>query len=130
MCFDLVRQNTVAIRTLDDRIVGTGFIVSEEGHLLTCAHVIGDAGGSERVQVNGTFVNQICLGDRDRDDFAVLQVENTPWRRMPLSLAFERGGQFQSIGYGPLGFPEGATTDGRIIDKNPRNCSGGGTINR
>ncbi len=39
MSWDLVKACTRAISTPEGEIRGTGFIISPEGHLLTCAHV-------------------------------------------------------------------------------------------
>ena len=51
MSWDLVKACTVPISNIDGDIKGTGFLISPEGYLLTCAHVIEETGGWERVQV-------------------------------------------------------------------------------
>jgi S1-C subfamily serine protease len=77
MSWELVKTCTVAIASSEDgRILGTGFFISPEGHLLTCAHVVEDAGGWEQVRVNGQPVSLVYLGDRTQDDFAILQVSD------------------------------------------------------
>src|SRR5690348_5846310 len=44
-----VRDFTVQIQDAgDNRIVGTGFVVSMQGHIVTCAHVVRDAGVEPR----------------------------------------------------------------------------------
>ncbi|MEH2076973.1 MAG: trypsin-like peptidase domain-containing protein [Nostoc sp.] len=64
MSWDLVRACTIAIATPEGNIQGTGFFISTQGHLLTCAHVIESAGGWEEVRVNGQRVELVYLGDR------------------------------------------------------------------
>ncbi|MDZ8090567.1 MAG: AAA-like domain-containing protein [Nostoc sp. DedQUE05] len=118
MSWDLVRACTVAIATPEGNIQGTGFFISTQGHLLTCAHVVESAGGWEEVRVNGKAVELVYLGNSTRDDFAILQLSGYPGNAVPLSLIFEPGNQFLSIGYGRLDFPEGGTIEGNITDAN------------
>jgi len=125
MSWELVKTCTVAIASSEDgRIFGTGFFISPEGHLLTCAHVVEDAGGWEQVRVNGQPVNLVCLGDRTQDDFAILQVSDYQGQCVSLSLTFEPMNRFLSIGYGRPDFPEGASIDGTITDLNPQSNFG------
>ncbi|MBR8837570.1 MAG: trypsin-like peptidase domain-containing protein [Stigonema ocellatum SAG 48.90 = DSM 106950] len=74
MSWDLVKACTVAIATPEGEIRGTGFFISPQGHLLTCAHVIEDTGGWKQVRVDGQGVDLVYLGDRTCDDFAILQL--------------------------------------------------------
>jgi serine/threonine-protein kinase len=121
MSWELVKTCTVAIASSDDgRIWGTGFFISPDGHLLTCAHVVEDAGGWEQVRVNGQPVSLVYLGDRTQDDFAILQVSDYQGQAVPLSLTFAPMNRFLSIGYGRPDFPEGASIDGTITDLNPQ----------
>jgi serine/threonine-protein kinase len=121
MSWELVKTCTVAIASSDDgRIWGTGFFISPDGHLLTCAHVVEDAGGWEQVRVNGQPVQLVYLGDRTQDDFAILQVSDYQGQAVSLSLTFEPMNRFLSIGYGRPDFPEGASIDGTITDLNPQ----------
>src|SRR5919199_1243081 len=121
MSWELVKRCTVAIASSEDgRIWGTGFFISPEGHLLTCAHVVEDAGGWEQVRVNGQPVSLVYLGDRTQDDFAILQVSDYQGQAVSLSLTFEPMNRFLSIGYGRPDFPEGASIDGTITDLNPQ----------
>ncbi|WP_375510120.1 AAA-like domain-containing protein [uncultured Nostoc sp.] len=66
MNWELVKACTVAIATPEGYIQGTGFFISPNGHLLTCAHVVESAGSWEKVRVNGQGVELIYLGDRTR----------------------------------------------------------------
>jgi hypothetical protein len=121
MSWELVKTCTIAIASSDDgRIWGTGFFISPDGHLLTCAHVVEDAGGWEQVRVNGQPVRLVYLGDRTQDDFAILQVSDYQGQAVSLSLTFEPMNRFLSIGYGRPDFPEGASIDGAITDINPQ----------
>ena len=121
MSWELVKTCTVAIASSqDDRICGTGFFISPEGHLLTCAHVVEDAGGWLEVRVNGQPVRLVYLGDRTQDDFAILQVADYQGQAVPLSLTFAPMNRFLSIGYGRPDFPQGASIDGTITDLNPQ----------
>ena len=76
MSWDLVKACTMAIATPSCEIRGTGFFISPEGHLLTCAHVVEDSGGPSKVRVNGQAVDLVYLGDRTDDDFAILQLSS------------------------------------------------------
>jgi serine/threonine-protein kinase len=125
MSWELVKTCTVAISSSEDgRIWGTGFFISPEGHLLTCAHVVEDAGGWEQVRVNGQPVSLVYLGDRTQDDFAILQVSDYQGQCVSLSLTFEPMNRFLSIGYGRPDFPEGASIDGTITDLNSQSNFG------
>jgi hypothetical protein len=92
--------------------------VSREGHLLTCAHVVKDAGGWEGVRVNGEAVELVYLGDAALDDFAVLKVPNNQDISVPLSLSFAPRDDFLSIGFGRSDFPDGGSIEGSITDEN------------
>jgi hypothetical protein len=118
MNWELVKACTVAIATPEGYIQGTGFFISPKGHLLTCAHVVESAGGWEEVRVNGEEVELIYLGDRTRDDFAILQLSDYQGQGVPLLLTFAPGNPFRSIGYGRSDFPEGGTIEGNITDAN------------
>lgn len=120
MSWDLVKACTVAIATPEGSIWGTGFFVSPEGQLLTCAHVVEDAGGAEKVRVNGQAVELVYLGDRTCDDFAILKLSGYQGSSVSLSLNFQPMDRFLSIGYGRPDFPQGASIDGTITDINPQ----------
>ncbi|MBP5975657.1 AAA-like domain-containing protein [Brasilonema sp. CT11] len=118
MRWDLIKTCTVAISTPEGEIRGTGFFISSEGYLLTCAHVVEDVGGWDQVRVNGEAVELIYLGDRTSDDFAVLRLSSYQGASIPLSLDFQPMDRFLSIGYGRPDFPQGASIDGTITDIN------------
>jgi class 3 adenylate cyclase len=120
MTWDLVKSCTVAIATPEGDIRGTGFFISPEGHLLTCAHVVEATGGWEQVRVKGQPVRLVYLGDPMRDDFAVFQIPGYQGEAVPLSLLFAPMDRFLSIGYGRPDFPHGASIDGTITDVNPQ----------
>ncbi|MEH2094757.1 AAA-like domain-containing protein [Nostoc sp.] len=120
MNWELVKACTVAIATPEGCIQGTGFFISPNGHLLTCAHVVESAGGWEEVRVNGQGVELVYLGDRTRDDFAILQLPDYQGASVPLGFNFQPMDRFLSIGYGRTDFPQGASIDGTITDVNPQ----------
>ncbi|BAY28833.1 NACHT domain family protein [Nostoc carneum NIES-2107] len=120
MSWDLVKACTVAIETPNSEIRGTGFFISSQGHLLTCAHVVEEVGGWDNVRVNGQKVDLVYLGDRTCDDFAILQLSGYQGDSVPLAADFQPMDRFLSIGYGRLDFPQGASIDGTITDVNPQ----------
>lgn len=68
---------------------GSGFVISDEGHVVTNAHVVEDTirDGIEVNFVDGTIVRgRIVAMDRD-SDLAVLQVDLPPEQLRPLTLA-------------------------------------------
>jgi hypothetical protein len=70
------------------RDFGTGFVIHKEAravYLLTCAHVVRDVGGSEKVIAGGTPATVIASGEKQGFDLAVLQVEGL-WDKPQLSL--------------------------------------------
>ena len=118
MSWDLVKECTVAITSADGNVWGTGFFISSEGHLLTCAHVVEDAGGYEIIRINGQAVNLVYLGNSRQDDFAVLQLSDYRGSCVPLSADFQPMNRFLSIGFGRPDFPVGGSIDGTITDIN------------
>lgn len=61
MSWDLVKACTVAISTADGDVKGTGFFISPEGYLLTCAHVVEETGGWEQIRVNGQKIELVVI---------------------------------------------------------------------
>lgn len=120
MSWDLVKECTVAITSADGNVWGTGFFISSEGHLLTCAHVVEDAGGYEKICINGQAVSLVYLGNSSQDDFAVLQLFGYGGNCVPLSVDFQSMNRFLSIGFGRADFPAGGSIDGTITDVNPQ----------
>ena len=118
MSWDLVKACTVPISNTDGDIKGTGFFISPEGYLLTCAHVVEEAGGWEQVRINGQKIELVYQGSSNCDDFAVLKLSAYQGATAPLSLEFQPMDRFLSIGYGRPDFPQGASIDGTITDIN------------
>jgi class 3 adenylate cyclase len=119
MSWDLVKACTVAIATPEGDPHGSGFFISPEGHLLTCARVVAAIGGWENVRIEGRPVNLVYLGDPTGDDFAVFHVPDYQGQAVPLSLLFAPSDRFLSIGYGRLDVPQRGSIDGTIADVHP-----------
>jgi 5'-deoxynucleotidase YfbR-like HD superfamily hydrolase len=116
--WDKVKSCTVPIKT-QAGIIGTGFFITKDGYLLTCAHVIDEAGGYEKIKVQEKPVELIYGGCSCQDDIAVLRVPEYQGDAVPLSLDFHRMGEFLSIGYSRSDFLHGASIKGHITDVNP-----------
>ncbi len=100
----------VLITSCDDSInrFGTGFIVRQvrgTTYLLTCAHVIKDVGGSEKVQADGNPATVIASGEKIGLDLSVLKVNNGLSSRPVISLkaSGETGLAFETSGYQDFG---------------------------
>ncbi|HEY9799693.1 MAG TPA: trypsin-like peptidase domain-containing protein [Leptolyngbyaceae cyanobacterium] len=130
-----LRNFTVQIRNADNVIVGSGFVVSSTGEIVTCCHVVRDAGGqvAEGVEVNVYFPKarkqeqkahtatvKACFLEHD-DDVVVLQLDTT---RLPdgiepaiLGIAESSAGhKFKSFGYRRLQNYQGLPAEGKIVD--------------
>jgi len=97
--FEAVQKSTVRIKDAEGRTWGTGFFISHEGDLLTCAHVVRDAGGWKNVRVLDQPVACLYEGDPDRDDFSLLQVEDITVDAVELGTDFDPGDEFLSFGF-------------------------------
>ena len=107
---------------------GSGVIVSEEGLVLTAAHVIGQTGKSMMVRLpNGKRASAITLGGSEISDAAMLQItEDGPWPYIPIA---EKGkSQIGDWCFG-LGHPGGfdkkrgiVVRIGKIISKKMKPC--------
>lgn len=97
--FEAVQKSTVRIKDKDGKTCGTGFFVSREGHLLTCAHVVRDAGGWKNVRVMDQPVTCLYEGDPERDDFSLLQVEDAVVAAAEFGKDFDPGDEFLSFGF-------------------------------
>ncbi len=97
--FEAVQKSTVRIKDTQGRTWGTGFFISREGHLLTCAHVVQDAGGWKNVRVLDQPVTCLYEGNPDRDDFSLLQVEDVVVIPAELETDFDPGDEFISFGF-------------------------------
>ena len=73
--FKKVENATVKICNAEGKTIGTGFYVSSDGHFVTCAHVVLDAGGLESIRVDGReAIWKRYIGDPSQDDIALLQI--------------------------------------------------------
>lgn len=106
---------------------GSGFVVSEGGHVITNAHVVSDANGRvhydvpvtllflDNVKVDGVILD---TGIRDNLDLACLQVIGNPLK-VPLDLgnsdSIRKGEEVIAVGYPALGQPQGTSTVTRGI---------------
>jgi len=97
--FEAVQQSVVRVKDADGQTWGTGFFISREGHLLTCAHVIKDAGGWKNVRILDQPVNCLYEGDPERDDFCLLQIEDLQVTPVALGKDFDPGDEFLSFGF-------------------------------
>ncbi|MEG4023034.1 tetratricopeptide repeat-containing serine protease family protein [Microcoleus sp. S13C4] len=97
--FEAVQKSTVRIKDKDGKTYGTGFFVSREAHLLTCAHVVRDAGGWKNVRVMDQPVTCLYEGDPERDDFSLLQVEDAVVVAAEFGKDFDPGDEFLSFGF-------------------------------
>jgi serine protease Do len=90
---------------------GSGFIISEEGYILTNYHVVNGGGRITVEQAGGQRYDAEIVGYDTRDDIALLKVE--PEERLPVALlgdseAMELGDWVMAMG-NPLGFEYSAT---------------------
>ncbi len=129
-----------AVRILDPvgEIVGTGVAVTLDGHVVTCRHVIEDAGiddpgdpgdatvtiefpGKRGREAERTEARVIATSAEHDDDIALLQStsETCPLEPDEIAVigAYEREDDqtFKSYGYRRLGERPGARADGRIL---------------
>jgi S1-C subfamily serine protease len=87
-----------------DRDFGTGFVINQDEqttYVLTCAHVVIEVGGSDKVRVGGHPATVEALGDRYGCDLAVLAIKERLTKLPPLKLSVvgEKGRQFSGIGF-------------------------------
>jgi len=85
--------------TAAPRFTGTGFFVSDDGYLLTCYHVIQDAGRIAVRTKSGTFAAKLVKSDK-ANDIALLKVGGTfPTLPLGLSRAVKLGQSVFTIGF-------------------------------
>lgn len=132
----VVTQNPreFSVQILDDKeaVVGTGIIISKQGHILTCEHVISAAGIDvqcrnnyfEDATVEIYLPNPIVSTQRNykakveaclfgsKDDIVLLRIVDDlqPWSEKQIAVLgtakFSGGNKFRSYGFGRLGgFP-------------------------
>ena len=97
--FEAVQKSVDRVKDINGQTWGTGFFLSREGHLLTCAHVVQDAGGWKNVRIRDKPVTCLYEGDPERDDFCLLQVEDIDVTRVELGKDFDPGDEFLSPGF-------------------------------
>lgn len=107
---DLLLGATCAVRTPDDCVVGTAWLLDNKGHLLTAGHLLGTETPTEEVMV--TFLDDSTRYRARRIawqynfnsgvDFAVLELLGPiPARApLPISLARHASGTLKLFGYG------------------------------
>jgi S1-C subfamily serine protease len=82
---------------------GTGFVISSRDgtvHLLTCAHVIRDVGGSEKVAVEGKTALVLATGEEEGLDLAVLRIEGLGGKvELKLGEGIEPKSEFLTAGF-------------------------------
>jgi tetratricopeptide (TPR) repeat protein len=97
--FEAVQKSVARVKGTNGQTWGTGFFISREGHLLTCAHVVQDAGGWKNVRILDQPVNCLYEGDPERDDFCLLQVEDIQVTPVELGKDFDPADEFLSFGF-------------------------------
>jgi putative serine protease PepD len=93
---------------------GTGFVVDQQGHIVTAAHVVNNASSVTVTFADGTTRSAKVLGQDNATDVAVLQVDNTSGLTLhPLRLASSAslgvGDQVAAIG-DPFGYARSLST--------------------
>ena len=81
-----LRRGTVRLLTPDGGLAGTGFVVSCDGQLITCHHVVGDERVFAIVDSEGCrWTGTRCSTDAalHQSDFAILQLAAEPGRDFP-----------------------------------------------
>ena len=103
-------QDSVALITSQDGKInrfGTGFIIRQvrgTTYLLTCAHVVEDVGGENKVKVDGADASVVASGKEIGLDLAMLKVDGLLQRSaFNWRLGSEMGNTFKTIGFQSFG---------------------------
>lgn len=100
---------------------GTGFIIDDQGHILTNNHVVADADRLEVTLVDGTTIPAQLVGRDSRFDLAVIRAGIPSGQLKPASLGdsdqLQVGEQVVAIG-NPYGL-EGTVTTGIVSSRRP-----------
>ena len=112
-----VDDAVVTIRAGADK-VGSGFIVSSNGHILTNSHVLGDAKTVKVRLADGSELGGQVLAKSGKTDIAVVKVErkNLPTVQFGSSKSLRKGEEVAALG-APLGLDRSVT---RGVVSNPR----------
>ena len=132
-----LRDFTVQIRDVNDKVVGTGIAVSTDGKIVTCAQVV-EAAGIDPRNANGAEVGvyfpQARGGEEKNrraivskhfpdydDDVVLLQLTGGSSPLAPEQIAvlgmaeFSEGNPFRTYGYSPIGNYPATRGDGIIL---------------
>lgn len=102
-------QASVVLVTSSDRDeshFGTGFVIDKDErttYLLTCAHVVRDVGGLDKIGIYGIQARVIASSPEDGADLAVLRIEKpldvSPLPLLPLYSVAEQDRPFSTAGF-------------------------------
>ena len=92
---------------------GTGFVVDEDGHIVTASHVVDEASSVTVTLQDGTTRKATVLGQDDATDVAVLKIDPSGLTLHPLELAssasIDVGDEVAAIG-DPFGYERSIST--------------------
>src|SRR6266581_673573 len=123
------------VRILSDRTVGTGFVVSDDGLIATCAHVVGNP-GPEKVTViflstneqREATVEEQWLCDVEAEDIAILRLEGSlpqGVKALPLgSSTGVSGHKVSTFGFPSVGEVEGIAGHGKVLGRGTQTRAG------
>lgn len=89
MNWETVKSSAVVITTSDGEVCGAGTVVSAQGHVVTCAHVIEVAGGVSQARVGQQALEPVYVGNAERDDLAVVRLSGYHGAAAPLATRYE-----------------------------------------
>jgi len=94
------RMRPVRIQQPGGRVQGLGFIVSEDGHILTCNHIVNDTQKVEAKLADGRQFEAEIVGTDPETDIAVLKIDanNLPTLKLSDSDSLEVGDWVIGIG--------------------------------
>jgi WD40 repeat protein len=119
------------VRILDSRngTAGTGFVISEEGLIVTCAHVLGSTRPGGKLTIvfysTNTLKKAVVIpeGWHPAEDIAILEVEEgLPPQASVLPLGSSigtRGHKVQTFGFPAMGEIVGVGGDGKVVRSDP-----------